>query len=141
MPPSPPSPPSPPAGATPTPASLSATAAAPSALSPSSRLAAASEKRPVGAWVHTTPVGHVTLIHAHCGAGSNRSQRRALRARVAPALNVWTRAPGNSRSGLLQPFRGELTPRGGKPKPKGFPGQPLRCPVQAHQHLRNARAA
>eukprot|EP00964_Phaeocystis_antarctica_P049374 scaffold28640_cov75-Phaeocystis_antarctica.AAC.6 len=35
--------------------------------------------------VHTTLVGHVTLIHAHCGAGSNRSQRRALRARVAPA--------------------------------------------------------
>eukprot|EP00964_Phaeocystis_antarctica_P156062 scaffold125559_cov66-Phaeocystis_antarctica.AAC.2 len=25
------------------------------------------------------------VIHAHCGAGSNRSQRRALRARVAPA--------------------------------------------------------
>eukprot|EP00964_Phaeocystis_antarctica_P121837 scaffold85499_cov65-Phaeocystis_antarctica.AAC.1 len=55
MPPSPPSPPSPPAGATPTPASLSATVAAPSALSPSSRLAAASEKRPVGAWVGLKP--------------------------------------------------------------------------------------
>ena len=26
---------------------------------------------------------HVTLVHAHCGAGPNRSQRRAL-ARVAP---------------------------------------------------------
>ena len=31
-----------------------------------------------------TLVGHV-IIHAHCGAGSNRSQRRALRARVAGA--------------------------------------------------------
>ena len=53
MPPSPPSPPSPSAGATPTPASLSSkvVVGAPSALSPSSRLAAASEKRPVGAWL------------------------------------------------------------------------------------------